>query len=50
MHTEIERKFLVTNSLFMEQAVRIMNIRQGYIGTPGRGKLEYLYEMKKPGL
>lgn len=38
MHTEIERKFLVTNSLFMEQAVRIMNIRQGYIGTPGKGE------------
>lgn len=38
MHTEIERKFLVTNSLFMEQAVRIMNIRQGYVGTPRKGE------------
>lgn len=38
MHTEIERKFLVTNSLFMEQAVRIMNIKQGYIGTPSKGE------------
>lgn len=38
MHTEIERKFLVSNSLFMEQAVRIMNIRQGYVGTPGKGE------------
>lgn len=38
MHTEIERKFLVTNSLFKEQAVRTMDIRQGYIGTPGKGE------------
>lgn len=38
MHTEIERKFLTTNSLFMEQAVRVMNIRQGYVGTPGKGE------------
>lgn len=38
MHTEIERKFLVTNSLFKEQAVRTMKIRQGYIGTPGKGE------------
>lgn len=38
MHTEIERKFLVSSSLFKEQAVRTMNIRQGYIGTPGKGE------------
>lgn len=38
MHTEIERKFLVTSSLFKEQAVRTMDIRQGYIGTPGKGE------------
>lgn len=39
MHTEIERKFLVTDSLFKEQAVRTMNIRQGYVGTPsGKGE------------
>ena len=34
MHTEIERKFIVTDSTFKESAVRIMDIRQGYIGTP----------------
>lgn len=38
MHTEIERKFLVTNSLFKEQAVRIMDLRQGYIGLSNKGE------------
>lgn len=38
IHTEIERKFLVTNSLFKEQAVRIMDLRQGYIGCPIDGE------------
>lgn len=38
MHTEIERKFIVTDSTFKESAVRIMDIRQGYIGTPSGGE------------
>lgn len=38
MHTEIERKFLVTSSLFKEQATRIMDLRQGYIGSPTNGE------------
>lgn len=38
IHTEVERKFLVTNSLFKEQAVRIMDLRQGYIGCPTNGE------------
>ena len=38
MQTEIERKFLTTSSLFKEQAVRVMNIQQGYIGTTSKGE------------
>lgn len=38
MQIEIERKFLTTNSLFKEQAVRVMNIQQGYIGTSSNGE------------
>lgn len=38
MQTEIERKFLTTNSLFKEQAVRVMDIRQGYIGITDKGE------------
>lgn len=38
MQTEIERKFLTTNSLFKEQAVRVVDIRQGYIGVTDKGE------------
>ena len=38
MQTEIERKFLTTSSLFKEQAVRVMDIHQGYIGTTSKGE------------
>lgn len=38
MQTEIERKFITTSSLFKEQAVRVMNIQQGYIGTTSKGE------------
>lgn len=38
MHTEIERKFIVTDSTFKQSAVRIMDIRQGYIGTSSNGE------------
>jgi CYTH domain-containing protein len=38
MQTEIERKFLTTSSLFKEQAVRVMDIHQGYIGTASKGE------------
>lgn len=38
MQTEIERKFLTTSSLFKEQAVRVVNIQQGYIGTTSKGE------------
>lgn len=37
MHTEIERKFIVTDSTFKQSAVRIMDIRQGYVGTSSNG-------------
>ena len=36
MHTEIERKFIVTDSTFKQSAVRIMDIRQGCLA-----RLEY---------
>lgn len=38
MHTEIERKFIVTDSTFKQSAVRIMDIRQGYVGTSSNGE------------
>lgn len=37
-HTEIERKFIVTDSTFKQSAVRIMDIRQGYVGTSSNGE------------
>lgn len=37
MHTEIERKFLVTNNDFIKEAYAVRRIVQGYIcSTPGR--------------
>lgn len=38
MYTEIERKFIVTDSTFKQSAVRIMDIRQGYVGTSSNGE------------
>ena len=38
MHTEIERKFIVTDSTFKQSAVRIMDISQGYVGTSSNGE------------
>lgn len=38
MQTEIERKFLTSSSLFKKQAVRTMDLRQGYIGCPADGE------------
>ena len=52
MHTEIERKFIVTDSTFKQSAVRIMDIRQGYVGTSSNGeaRVSIREEMRKHGL
>lgn len=38
MKDSLKTFFVITSSLFKEQAVRVMNIQQGYIGTTSKGE------------